>query len=135
VSAHRVVSPTKDLIATSSLVRRLVHPGRDSAKKRICEWLSQIGDQQLLHFGLTPADIAILRREHVSMYKAKTITGTECAAPAGALKAPSIAATRVGHAAPPTRSAPATRPPSPPRLARAPRRAHPRRELPFPSPS
>jgi hypothetical protein len=134
VNTHRVMSPTKDLIATSSLVRRLVHPGRDSAKKRICEWLSQIGDQQLLRSGLTPADIAILRREHASMCEATTIAGAERVAQAGALKAPSIAATRVGHAAPPTRLAPASPPPAPPRLVLAPRRARPLRGLLFPSP-
>jgi hypothetical protein len=66
VSTLRVVTPAKDLKATSGLVRRLVHPNRDSAKKRICRWLSEIADQQLFLFGLTPDDIAILREERAS---------------------------------------------------------------------
>ena len=67
MSTLRVVTPAKDLKATSSLVRRLVHPNRDSAKKRICQWLSEIADQQLFLFGLTVEEIAILRAERASL--------------------------------------------------------------------
>jgi hypothetical protein len=76
VRALHVVTPTEELKPTSSLVRRLVHPNRDSAKKRICQWLSEIGDQQLFLFGLTPEDIAILREERASLSRASTNTGT-----------------------------------------------------------
>jgi hypothetical protein len=42
-------------------VRRLVRAKDDPAKQRIRRWLSDIDDKQLLNFGLTPEDIALLR--------------------------------------------------------------------------
>jgi hypothetical protein len=45
----------------SSLVRRLVQARDDPAKQRIRRWLSDIDDERLLSFGLTPDDIALLR--------------------------------------------------------------------------
>jgi hypothetical protein len=47
--------------ARSSLVRRLVQARNDPAKQRIRRWLSDINDERLLSFGLTPEDIALLR--------------------------------------------------------------------------
>jgi hypothetical protein len=47
--------------ARSSLVRRLVQARDDPAKQRIRRWLGKINDEQLLSFGLTPEDIALLR--------------------------------------------------------------------------
>ena len=47
--------------ARSSLVRRLVQAQDDPAKQRIRRWLSKINNEQLLSFGLTPEDIALLR--------------------------------------------------------------------------
>ena len=47
--------------AQSSLVRRLVAAVDDPAKKRIRDWLAALDDEQLLGFGLTAADVAILR--------------------------------------------------------------------------
>jgi hypothetical protein len=47
--------------ARSSLVRRLVQAKDDPGKRRIWRWLSDIDDERLLGFGLTPEDIAILR--------------------------------------------------------------------------
>jgi hypothetical protein len=47
--------------AQSSLVRRLVRARDDPAKRRIRHWLSDINDEQLLAFGLTEEDIALLR--------------------------------------------------------------------------
>ena len=61
MSALHLITPTEEMKATSALVRRLVHRNRDPAKRRICQWFSEIGDQQLLRFGLTPEEIAILR--------------------------------------------------------------------------
>ena len=49
------------LKAQSSLVRRLVQARDDPAKRRIRHWLSDINDEQLLAFGLTEEDIALLR--------------------------------------------------------------------------
>jgi hypothetical protein len=49
------------LKAQSSLVRRLVQARDDPAKRRIRHWLSDINDEQLLAFGLTQEDIALLR--------------------------------------------------------------------------
>ena len=65
--ALHAVPAAKDLKATSSLVRRLVHPNRDSAKKRICHGSVRSLILHLLQFGLTPEDIAILRRERVKL--------------------------------------------------------------------
>jgi hypothetical protein len=45
----------------SSLVRRLVQAQGDPVKRRARQWLVAMVDQQLLDFGLTPADIAVLR--------------------------------------------------------------------------
>src|SRR3982074_2105876 len=47
--------------ARSSLVRRVVQANDDPAKQRIRRWLSDIDDERLLSFGLTPEDIARLR--------------------------------------------------------------------------
>jgi hypothetical protein len=47
--------------ARSSLVRRLVQARDDPAKQRIRRWLSDMTDERLLSFGLTPEDIALLR--------------------------------------------------------------------------
>ena len=53
--------PARCLKARSSLVRRLVQAKDDPAKQRIRRWLSDINDERLLSFGLTPEDIALLR--------------------------------------------------------------------------
>jgi hypothetical protein len=42
-------------------MRRLVQARDDPAKQRIRRWLSDINDERLLSFGLTPEDIALLR--------------------------------------------------------------------------
>ena len=47
--------------AQSSLVRRLATAVDDPGKRRIREWLAALDDEQLLGFGLTDADIAVLR--------------------------------------------------------------------------
>jgi hypothetical protein len=47
--------------AQSSLVRRLVRARDDPVKRRIRHWLSDINGEQLLAFGLTEEDIALLR--------------------------------------------------------------------------
>ena len=46
--------------ARSSLVRRLVQARDDPAKQRIRRWLSDINDERLSRFGLTPEDMALL---------------------------------------------------------------------------
>ena len=49
-------------IPSSALVRRLLFRSHiDPARRRILTWLVQVDDKQLLKFGLTPEDIAILR--------------------------------------------------------------------------
>jgi hypothetical protein len=53
--------PTRCRKARSGLVRRLVQARDDPAKQRIRRWLSDITDERLLSFGLTPEDIALLR--------------------------------------------------------------------------
>jgi len=53
--------PARCRKARSSLVRRLVQARNDPAKQRIRRWLSDINDERLLSFGLTPEDIARLR--------------------------------------------------------------------------
>jgi hypothetical protein len=53
--------PARCRKARSSLVRRLVQAKDDPAKHRIRRWLSDINDERLLSFGLTPEDIALLR--------------------------------------------------------------------------
>jgi hypothetical protein len=53
--------PTRRRKAPSSLVRRLVRATDDPAKQRIRRWLSDITDERLLSFGLTPEDISLLR--------------------------------------------------------------------------
>jgi hypothetical protein len=45
----------------SSLVRRLVRAKDDPAKQRIRAWLCDIDDKRLRRFGLSAADIAMLR--------------------------------------------------------------------------
>lgn len=50
----------------STLVRRLINTRNDPAKARIREWLLSIDDQRLAGLGLTPEDIAILRRAEIS---------------------------------------------------------------------
>jgi hypothetical protein len=57
LAAARIGSPK----ANSSLVRRLVAAENDPAKQRIRAWLAELGDERLSGFGLTPADIVILR--------------------------------------------------------------------------
>jgi hypothetical protein len=41
-------------------VRRLVQAKDDPAKQRMRRWLSDVDDERLLSFGLTPEDIALL---------------------------------------------------------------------------
>jgi hypothetical protein len=53
--------PARCRKARSSLVRRLVQTRDELAKQRIRRWLSEIDDERLLSFGLTPEDIALLR--------------------------------------------------------------------------
>jgi hypothetical protein len=53
--------PSRCHKARSSLVRRLLQASDDPAKQRIRHWLSDINDEQLLSFGLTVEDIALLR--------------------------------------------------------------------------
>ncbi len=53
--------PGGNRIPTSSLVRRLVRAQNDPAKQRIRAWLTNISDEKLLNFGLSAADIALLR--------------------------------------------------------------------------
>jgi hypothetical protein len=53
--------PVGNRIATSSLVKRLVHAQGDPAKQRIRALLGNICDEKLLNFGLSAADIALLR--------------------------------------------------------------------------
>jgi len=53
--------PARCRKARSTLVRRLVQAKDDPAKQRIRRWLSDINDERLLSFGLTPEDIALLR--------------------------------------------------------------------------
>ena len=52
--------------ARSSLVRKLVRANDDPAKQRIRRWLSDIDDERLLSFGLTPEDIVLLRGSRCS---------------------------------------------------------------------
>lgn len=59
------VRPAARLIAGSSLVRRLIRAKDDPAKQRIRTWLSEIGDERLLCFGLTSQDIAMLRGRQI----------------------------------------------------------------------
>ena len=56
--------PARCRKAWSSLVRRVVQAQDDPAKQRIRRWLSEISDERLLGFGLTPEDIALLRGSH-----------------------------------------------------------------------
>jgi uncharacterized protein YjiS (DUF1127 family) len=55
------------LAGGSSLVRRLVQAQRDPVKRRARRWLVAMGDQRLSEFGLTPADIAVLRSVQASV--------------------------------------------------------------------
>jgi hypothetical protein len=52
--------PARGRRARSSLVRRLVQANDDPAKQRIRRWLSDIDDERLLSFGLTPGPPARL---------------------------------------------------------------------------
>ena len=53
--------PARCRRARSSLVRRLVQAKDDPAKQRIRRWRSDVDDERLLGFGLTPEDITLLR--------------------------------------------------------------------------
>jgi hypothetical protein len=53
--------PARCQRARSNLVRRLVQAKDDPAKQRMRRWLSDVDDERLLSFGLTPEDIALLR--------------------------------------------------------------------------
>jgi hypothetical protein len=53
--------PARCRKARSSLVRRLVQARDDPAKQRMRRWISDINDERLLSFGLTPEDITLLR--------------------------------------------------------------------------
>jgi hypothetical protein len=55
------VSPARQAIPGSSLVRRLVRAKDDPPKQRIRLQLSEIDDEGLFSLGLTPEDIAMLR--------------------------------------------------------------------------
>jgi hypothetical protein len=46
--------PARGRRARSSLVRRLVQANDDPAKQRMRRWLSDVDDERLLSFGLTP---------------------------------------------------------------------------------
>ncbi|RZN34899.1 hypothetical protein CWO90_05730 [Bradyrhizobium sp. Leo121] len=59
---HETVLQTS--AATSGLVRRLVRAQGDPAKQRIRAWLGNICDEKLLNFGLSAADIALLRARY-----------------------------------------------------------------------
>ena len=58
--------PARGRRAWSSLVRRLVQANDDPAKQRIRRWLTDIDDERLLSFGLTPEDIVLLRGSRCS---------------------------------------------------------------------
>jgi len=58
--------PARGRRARSSLVRRLVQANDDPTKQRIRRWLSDIDDERLLSFGLTPEDIVVLRGSRCS---------------------------------------------------------------------
>jgi hypothetical protein len=58
--------PARGRRARSSLVRRLAQANDDPAKQRIRSWLSDIDDECLLSFGLTPEDIVLLRGSRCS---------------------------------------------------------------------
>jgi hypothetical protein len=58
--------PARGRRARSSLVRRLVQANDDPAKQRIRRRLSDIDDERLLSFGLTPEDIVPLRGSRCS---------------------------------------------------------------------
>lgn len=49
------------LSALPSAMRRLVAASDDPAKRRIREWLANLGDERLSGLGLTPQDILVLR--------------------------------------------------------------------------
>jgi hypothetical protein len=58
--------PARGRRARSSLVRRLFQANDDPAKQRIRRWLSDIDDERLLSFGLTPEDIVLLHGSRCS---------------------------------------------------------------------
>jgi hypothetical protein len=47
-------------------VRKLVQANDDPAKQRIRHWLSDVDNEHLLSFGLTPEDIILLRGSRCS---------------------------------------------------------------------
>ena len=65
--------PARCRKARSSLVRRVVQAQDDPAKQRIRRRLSEISDERLLGFGLTPEDITLLRGSHSAGNFASTL--------------------------------------------------------------
>lgn len=57
------VRPVERVGGGSSLVRRIVRAKDDPGKQRVRDWMRAIEDEQLLEFGLSPDDIALLRAE------------------------------------------------------------------------
>lgn len=57
------VRPVERIRGGSSLVRRIVRAKDDPGKQRVRDWMIAIDDAQLLAFGLSPDDIALLRAE------------------------------------------------------------------------
>lgn len=58
----QTINSTGEKLAGSALVKRLIGARNDPAKERIRGWLIEIDDARLLDFGLTPTDIAALRK-------------------------------------------------------------------------
>jgi hypothetical protein len=58
--------PARGRRGRPSLVRKIVQANNDPAKQRIRRWLSDIDDERLLSFGLTPEDIVLLRGSRCS---------------------------------------------------------------------
>ena len=54
----------------SSFVRRLIAAKDDPAKARVLRWLTEIDDERLAGFGLTPQDIDILRARPAARLRA-----------------------------------------------------------------
>ena len=61
VSQTPAALPATNRNRNSSLVKRLVQGQDDPAKQRIRALLGSISDEKLLNFGLSTADIALLR--------------------------------------------------------------------------
>jgi hypothetical protein len=51
-------------VPKSSFLRRLLRANDDPAKQRCLAWLIKIDDRRLLEFGLSPGDLAILRKKY-----------------------------------------------------------------------